>query len=422
VAWKCVRVSTNCLFRNGCDTPFLILFCVYNLYSADHTNTQTSEGRLVTSLCEDVYALAGVQLRTIRDRLTRKSEAMVQAVGVIFKNLYEKQISSRDNFCTDFETCCAAANDFIRMSEKCEEIIDEIKSDSQLSRGSTETLEEQSAAILGLYSGDAVYAAQKTHLYCFEPIEEAIAVDIFGAEWEKNLTGNELALTVVRTLEDFMEDLETFLDEVMVQKAVEAQITSSINTYVRLLLATAAKHNSGRTSAFSDNEVAIHRMRGDVAVIREYFDGLAETMPRLSRVIENEFAVIETVLEIVSIAAGLSTSDIQDFCLLLQKRVKNVALTKCAVVDLYHLVNPAEEKKICDQLDTMEEELVAVAPTDEKAATTARDRSTVPGLRLDQMLVKHCHESKRKRPFKAATLQQVEKELHAWRFMWGKVD
>jgi hypothetical protein len=92
------------------------------VYSAEHTKSQTSEGRLITSLCEDVYSLAGVQLRTIRERLTRKSEALAQAVGVIFKNLYEKQIGCRNNFLQDFETCCAAANDFIRMSEKCEEL------------------------------------------------------------------------------------------------------------------------------------------------------------------------------------------------------------------------------------------------------------------------------------------------------------
>jgi hypothetical protein len=85
---------------------------------ADHNKTQTAEGRLVTSLCEDVYSLAFVQLRTIRDRLTRRSEALVQAVGVIFKNLYEKQTLARDGFCTGFEECCACANDFIRMSDK----------------------------------------------------------------------------------------------------------------------------------------------------------------------------------------------------------------------------------------------------------------------------------------------------------------
>jgi hypothetical protein len=362
-----------------------------------------------------VYALAGVQLRTIRDRLTRRSEALVQAVGVIFKNLYEKQISSREAFCTDFETCCAAANDFFRMSEKCEEIIEEITDEAELSREARETLEEQSAAILGLYSADAVYATQKTHMYIFEPIEESISTELFGSEWEEGLTHNELAVTLVRTLDDFMEDLETFLDEVMVQKAVEAQVASSVTFYTRCLLKKASDHNSNRVSAFSDNERAIHRMRADINVIREYFDGLSEAMPTLPRVIESEFAALETIIEILSIAAGMSTSDIQDFALLLQKRIKNVGITRLVICDLYHLVNPGKEKEVNDELEKVEDQMAAVAPTDEKAAKIASDRQTVPGLRLDQMMAKHCSESTRKRPLKANSVEKAEKAFSAWK-------
>lgn len=384
-------------------------------YSADHTKNETADGRLVTSLCEDVFSLAGVQLRTIRDRLTRRSEALVQAVGVIFKNLYEKQIECRDNFCVDFETCCAAANDFIRMSEKCEEIITEVQDECNLTPEATETLEEQTAALLGLYSADAVYAAQKTHVYVFEPIEDAIFGDLFGAEWQDELTGNELALTLVRTLDDFMEDLEAFLDEVMVQKTVEAQITSSVNFYVRCLLAKATEHNSGRSSFFSDNEKAIMRMRGDIQVVREYFDGLAESMPTLTRAIEKEFDLLETVLELLSIAAGISSSDAHDFILLLQKRIRNVAITKFVVGDLYHLVKPGEERTVYELIDGMEQEMMAVAPTDEKAAKAATDRSTVPGLRIDQILARHCDESERKRPLKQGALDRAEAALRSWR-------
>lgn len=70
-------------------------------------------------------------------------------------------MKSRDLFCQDFETCCAAANDFLRMSEKCEEIVSEIQDECKLSPQAQETLEEQAATLLGLYSSDAVYAAQK---------------------------------------------------------------------------------------------------------------------------------------------------------------------------------------------------------------------------------------------------------------------
>lgn len=391
-------------------------------FRADHTKNQTAEGRLVTSLCEDVYSLAGVQLRTIRERLTRRSEALVQAVGVIFKNLYEKQISSREVFCTDLETCCAASNDFLRMSEKCEEIIEEIKDECSLSASAEQTLEEQGAALLGLYSGDAVYAAQKTHVYCFEPIEDAISEDLFGQEWQNHLTHNELALTIVRTLDDFMEDLETFLDEVMLTKTVEAQVASSVNFYIRMLLQKSTDHRSSRESFFSSNDVAIARMRGDVLVVRDFFEGMAESMPTLSRVIEKEFPFLEAVIEVLAIAAGSSRSDAHDFILVLQKRIRNIELTKFMVGDLYHLVNPTEERTIYELIDSMEEEMQAVAPTDDKAMAAAQDRMTVPGLRIDQMLAQHCFKSDRKRPLKAGNLERAEAALRSWRSALKGVD
>jgi hypothetical protein len=393
------------------------------VYRADHTKIETAEGRLVTSLCEDVYAIAGVQLRTIRERLTRRSEALVQAVGVIFKNLYENQMHSRDLFCSDFETCCAASNDFFRMSEKCEDIMSEIQDECKLSAEATETLEEQSAALLGLYSSDAVYAAQKTHVYCFEPIEEATFADFFGDEWLHELTNNELALTIVRTLDDFMEDLEAFLDEVMVAKALEAQVSSCVNFYIKILLAKSAVHNSSRVSFFGDsnNEKAVRRMRDDITVTREYFEGLAETYPTLSRGIESEYHLLEAFIEILSIAAGMSRSDTQDFVLVLQKRIRNPAITKLIVGDLYHLVKPQEEAAIYDLIDSMTETMIAVAPTDDKAVKIAQDRSTVPGLRIDQVLAQHINESTRKRPLKKGAMEQADAALNMWKSVSSSV-
>jgi hypothetical protein len=302
------------------------------------------------------------------------------------------------------------------MSDKCEEIISEIQEESDLSATAAETLEEQTAAILGLYSSDAVYAAKKTHVYCFEPIEEAIANELFGEEWAAELTHNELALTLVRTLDDFMEDLETFLDELMVQKAVEAQITSSVIFYIRCMLVKASKHNSNKKGVFADNETAISRMRGDCVVMREYFDGLAESMPTLSRIVETEFSLLESVFEIIAIAAGLSNADLHDFVLVLQKRLRNFPLTKLMVGDLYHLVNPAEERNIYELIDGMEEAMATVAPTDERAAQQAQDRNTVPGLRIDDMVAHHCDQSKRSRPgLKAGAMEA----LRGWRSSWG---
>ena len=369
---------------------------------------------MVTSLCEDVYSLAGVQLRTIRDRLTRRSEALVQAVGVIFKNLYEKQMETRDEFCKDFEECCAASNDFVRMSERCEEIVMDIQEESKLSQEASETLEEQAAALLGLYSGDAVYAAQKTHVYIFAPIEEAIVEDLFGEEWLNEMTSNELALTLVRTLDDFMEDLESFLDEVMVQKCVEAQVQASVNFYVAMIIQKSGEHTSNRNSFFSDNDRALDRMRGDIDVIREYFDGLVESYPTLERVISREFSFLEHIMEVFQIASGDSHSDLQDFVLVLQKAIKNFVLTKFLVGDIYHLVNPADERVVYELIDGMESEMAAVAPNDDKAISIAQNRMTVPGLRMDQNLAMKMQEVDRKRPLEAGTMKKAHAAFSSW--------
>jgi hypothetical protein len=394
------------------------------VYEVEHTKSQTAEGRLITSLCEDVYSLASVQLRTIRERLTKRSDAMVQAVGLIFKNLYEKQIGSRNTFLLDFETCCAAANDFIRMSDNCEEILTNLIEETNLSEAATEILEEQSGALLGLYSSDAVFASQKIHLYIFEPIEEAISEELFGKEWLDELTHNDLALTLVRTIEDFMSDLEEFLDELMVGKTLESLITSSVIFYLKILLAKSSSHTSKSKSVWSDNNRALERIRGDITVIREFFDELADSYPSLPRVIESEFAILDTVHELLTIANGTSQSAERDFVILLQKRIKNIPLTKFVVGDLWHLVNPAGEEDVYNLIDSMEEELVAVAPTDEQAIDVVLARQTVPGLRLDQELAKHCDESrsKRARPGMSRTAsEEGELMLNKWKKTWNKV-
>lgn len=327
-------------------------------------------------------------------------------------------MTSRDRFLKDFEACCAASNDYLRMSETADNIVSEIRAETKLPPHVMESLEEQAAALIGLYSADAVYAGQKTHIYIFEPIGEAIAADLFGAEWLDELTHNQLAWTLVRTLEDFMEDLEAFLDEFMVQKVLEALVSASVVFYIRVLLGKASEHKSNRDSYFTDNIKALDRMSGDISTIREYFDKLTEKFPSLKRNIDREFEILETIQEMVSIAAGLSQSDPHDFILVMQKRIRNIQITKLVVGDLYHLVNPGEERSVYELVDSMEEELIVIAPTDEKAVASAQERSTVPGLRLDQMMAKHCDSSKRKRPFKSNALERTEKMLQGWRATW----
>lgn len=328
--------------------------------------------------------------------MTRKSEAMIQAVKVIFDTLKKHQENTRDFFLTDWECCCAGANDFVRMSERCEEIIDEIKMECTLSAEAQEYLDDSCAApLLGIYSTDAVYAAQKSAIFIFVDIAEDIGEELFSDAWLDELPDNDLAVTVYKTIDDFMEDLGNCLDDIMLQKTLEGLIQRFIVYYVGELLKRATAHNR-RDSYFADNQRALQRMNGDMNVVKEYFETLAEEdFPTLNRVIEREFDFFEAIHEIMAIAAGISSGDIRDFIYAFQRRIQKYDITKMIVGDLYHLVNPSEEKKVYEIIQEEEEDLKA--EEDENATDPQKDRSTVPGLRLDIMMKEHIEASKEKR-------------------------
>lgn len=160
---------------------------------------QINNKQIITSLCENVFSFVNLHLRTVRERLSNESDVLIMDASLIFLQLRQKQIRFRNNFLTSFESCCAAANDFQRMSEQCESIVLDLQSICS-DETKTTMLQDNCDALVSLYSGDAVFAAQKTQYYVFEPIWTNIANDYFGFKWEVDYTYNELSVKVVRTL------------------------------------------------------------------------------------------------------------------------------------------------------------------------------------------------------------------------------
>ena len=353
--------------------------------SSETVKNQSSEGKLTTSLCEDIFSFSSVQLRTIRERLSKKSDALILAVCIILSHMRSKQVHARDNFLQDLETCCAASNDFTRMSEKCEDMISEMMSQCEFSEDMIATLEASSNELMGVYSSDAVYSARSVHIYVFDPIEEEIGIRLFEEDWEEQMVDNDLAISLVRTLEDFHEDLEHYMDDFMVAKGVMSLMSATIIFYAKCLLQRAEKHRNNKRPYFGDVKVALDRMTGDIKVMRDYFEGLVPKMPSLKKNIEKDFEILATIHELMSVAAGFSVSDAEDFILVLQKRVRDVGITKHIVGDLWHLVAPTEERYVWELVESMEEQLVAIAPEDPSLALEVNDRSYVKGLRLDEM-------------------------------------
>jgi len=386
------------------------------VYGSETVKNQSSEGKLTTSLCEDIFSFSSVQLRTIRERLSKKSDALILAVCIILSHMRSKQVHARDNFLQDLETCCAASNDFTRMSEKCEDMISEMMSQCEFSEDMIATLEASSNELMGVYSSDAVYSARSVHIYVFDPIEEEIGIRLFEEDWEEQMVDNDLAISLVRTLEDFHEDLEHYMDDFMVAKGVMSLMSATIIFYAKCLLQRAEKHRNNKRPYFGDVKVALDRMTGDIKVMRDYFEGLVPKMPSLKKNIEKDFEILATIHELMSVAAGFSVSDAEDFILVLQKRVRDVGITKHIVGDLWHLVAPTEERYVWELVESMEEQLVAIAPEDPSLALEVNDRSYVKGLRLDEMAVKLYVKSRRNRPIKATAVESIVKN---WSTTWS---
>ena len=385
----------------ACD--ICIIFSPQCFYcSTDHAKSQTGEGYLITSLPEDVFALAGVQLRTIRERLTKKSSVLVDAVTIVFMSMQQKQRLSRNAFLKDLETCCAAANDFVRMTDQCDEIVEELLDNTDLPPQDQQTVQEVANELMRQYTNDAMFAAQSIHTYIFEPINEDLATRLFSESWENDTT-NEAALTIVRTIEDFMTDIEEWMEDVMVRKLVDGLVRASINFYIKHLLLKADK--SGKKSlCFQDTQKALSRINGDVGEIRNFFQGMTDSFPALQRVINAEFEIMTNIFAILYLAAH-DGDDPQDHFPGLQKAIKNVDICRFMIGDLYHLVAPDKERGIYELFEAHEEQLRVFERDDSYVDEQFVDDS----LQLDKIVVKVIGLSKRKRPIKGETLKAMEK-------------
>mmetsp|Transcript_24402 Transcript_24402/g.37107 ORF Transcript_24402/g.37107 Transcript_24402/m.37107 type:complete len:120 (+) Transcript_24402:310-669(+) len=105
---------------------------------------------------------------------------------MVFSAMQLKQRESYQRFCSDLEECCAAANDFCRMTEECDTIVEELLEHTELSADQIQTVQEVANELLRQFTNDAVYAAQSVHVYIMDPIDEELKDKLFVTEeWAK---------------------------------------------------------------------------------------------------------------------------------------------------------------------------------------------------------------------------------------------
>lgn len=379
-----------------------------NAYLADFPLRRLeADGRLITSQGSQIFAMFKMLMDIVQEyldagKLTNSDAGdaiIIDVLNFLLLSFRYKQTHFRDRCLRDLEGCCASANDCLAMVEVVEEVMDDVMERrcplrKELREGAIMMINERTRDLATLYGADAVYSAQMVQHYVFAPICDKIEEDLFTDRWEANLTQNELARSIVRTVEDFMGDIEVYIGEdFLLKKAVDALVTATVVFYVRCLLVKARRRHQwslswSDESTFVDPQRAVLRMRDDIEIMKDYFVSLVPKMPALARVIEKEFAMLTAIFECLSIGSGLAKSgELADFVLVFHKCTRQVSLTRAMVGDIYHLVAPGKEHMAKTIVDSMQENLEQFPDINRSAdAQEGADRLQVPGLRMDLML------------------------------------
>lgn len=357
-------------------------------------------GKVSIGLCEDVVYVITVQFEVTDEALSLEvdrgdqDDLRTYAVHAIFKVLFEAQVDYRDCFLSDLERCCAAANDFHRLSDWLKEWARELndahpylklvvtpgKSDRSIN---LEPNQVEVGELLQLYAADSTYAAQMTYGFAMESVlDSEVKADLFGSRWENKYTSNEVVQHLLRTAEEYRAELELYLDDdILYKKALDALINATIVFYVRCLIQKAMRAHKGtlrlqkreaekrrlgsalsgdrgstsarRTFSFVDPVRAAVRAQGDLKLIQFAFEDWTVDIPSLRQSLYEEMKIIQTMCDIIGIAAGVLDSEAEGALdcieMLYDKANRDGSIVRGFLKDVYYLVVPIEIQS-CDIL------------------------------------------------------------------------
>ena len=386
------------------------------LNRTNHPLHSDSNGIITSTLCEDVFSLVNVQWNGLHDYLKEShllgtdvgDTILVDGLLSIFRNLHHKHLEFRDTFLTDLERSCATANDFYRMMETAEhfwttlcltypKLLDDDKTDP------SSVLHRESADLLSLYSSDAVYAVQRAHMFVVREIHQSdIPTQLFSRDWEDIYTSNEVVLSLIRTIEDYLYDFHNFLcDDFLYRKVVDSLIRAMVCLYITNLVRKAdrvrRKNRSDDGMPFVNPARAVVRMMYDLQLFGSYFENLAKEIPPLKIVVEREMSLMILVHECLGIAVGgTGASSLEEFVIVIHKRTGgNLNVTKHLMGDLWFLAAPPSQRnEIYGVVNMMQAELQLMSSRmkENAVAASTNHRDPLKGIKLVETLKDHYEE------------------------------
>ncbi|GAX28551.1 hypothetical protein FisN_1Hh661 [Fistulifera solaris] len=352
---------------------------VRNAYATEHTFYEALDGSVSTSLAEDVFSLIQIQ----RSVLVEQGNDRVFVEGMLFVLKcvqHEHMERYHQRMYVTLEETCAAANDFLRMSERMENLVEELTSQ----RGKTENSPFLSLGddLVHELSRLAVQATERSLVFLLRKIQHntSIPQTIFSAAWEEELIQNEVVKELMQSIDDYLSTVKRYLsDEILYNKALWMAANACICFYVRSLIQKADACRRRRDKPFISTRRALLRMSDDIAIISEYL----ESHPELSRRIRPDLDTLHLIRE------SLGAPDIdalESFIIVLHKRTGSDSLvTRQFVTDLQWLVGQVETGK--EAFDHVKSDLQMVTDrVQEQQSQTTMCKNTSQLVRLDDML------------------------------------
>jgi hypothetical protein len=254
-------------------------------------------------------------------------------------------------------------------------------------------LNTEASNLLSLYSSDAVYAVQRAHMFVVREIHlSEIPTQLFSRDWEDVYTCNEVVLSLVKTMEDYLYDFHNYLcNDLLYRKLVDSLLRAMVCFYVTSLVRKADQaRRRKKNEPFCNPPRALIRMMYDLELFRSYFENLTKEIPSLSNMVEEQLSILVLVHECLGIAVGnTDESSLEEFVIVLHKHTGgNVEVTKHLLGDLWFLAAPrSQRKEIYNVVSLMQAELQMISMRmEEMAAPRNQQRDPLQGIKLVETL------------------------------------
>lgn len=299
------------------------------------------------------------------------------------------------------DECCAAANDFLRMSDGVDLLVKKLSEENKLFFGNEtslgrSTLSYEGGALVSSLMQDAFHAAEHIQVMLMRKVNRtSIPSDLFSPSWEDDWTHNEVMVEMLQIMDLDLARAETFMSvDHLYHKTLTACCKAIVCFYVRCLVQKADSVCSrrrnrdrmgrpGEQQPFRNPDRALLRMQDDIRLIKSFFHEKSTETMALTRILGDEMRILELIHECLS---SEDSDSLETFIVVIHKRTGADSLvTRHFVSDLWMLVQRKELGiRLHQTMSTLGPDLQMVSESiQERSATLPEDNSFV---RVDLML------------------------------------